>query len=59
MGMGGNNYLSVSQIQIRIEEFPYSLYPIFNRWGFFVFKVFIVNIDYNGRKIYKDTFRGY
>jgi len=47
----------VRPFQIRIEEFPHSLSPHHNRWGFFVFKVFIVNINNNGRKIYKDTFR--
>ena len=67
--MGCNNYLSVSQIQIRIEACwalperwftePFLILrpPIIIGGGFFVFKVFIVNINNNGQKIYKDTFR--
>jgi hypothetical protein len=59
MGLGLYNRILVRPIQIRIKEFPYSSSPIFIRWGFFVFKLFIVNIDYNGQKTYKDTFRGH
>jgi len=57
MGMGLYIRILVRPFQIRIEEFPHSLSPIIIGGGFFVFKVFIVNINNNGRKIYKDTFR--